>query len=722
MSETTDRPQSVTNEAKGRAHVDQQVGYIDTYIKKVVHHHHTYQGTYQETSESPEKTFEAACEYLAGGAASKAAELIESALARGLRSAKVAYYWELALLAGRPFDHLSTVDLQKLDRAQELARGSEPDEWTPAALVIEELLACFSNQVRQGQDAEDDIYRYDAAFERYEALSESRRTEMGRHLSLLFSGGLQNRLDEERRQQIAQHRMGGDRLHRVPTFFEPDPAEPRRRTPTPPHVGPRHWIATVAGALAVVAGLVLLFRRSWSSAPVATTLLGLVLAAGCLGLVAVAPRLLDRRVLHARREEHVWFDVAVGPDQVEVQPTMLHELIRARIHEVVPGDLDDDGEARFWDAVGPELALLSDALHTEYPSTGDDAVAPQELDWLIRWHVRRLVWLWDSGDLGPPESAWTSTPRREQVLLATSTGMVVAACGLMLVTIARWSLPALGVVLGGPALLALGAACLVFGSATGTERRRYRQEVSESRQLLAAERSAWEAEVARLANRPSDLEMAEWLDYDKDHIRLSAMKDWGLRNGNVIAHVVLTEPHPESASGRVAGGPRRYERYIVRLFLLTDNGVRTLDVHVDFATGAENKQQRRAFRYDAIASARIEEPTVRRHGRRQAATPDGGGPRNGNRTIRRQALHLTLVNGEEFDINADYEQLLADEDRRDNEKLLLLEMETSGAVSTLRTLEAVAGEGREWISREQERKRRTASTYQNIDEPPEPSP
>jgi hypothetical protein len=53
------------------------------------------------------------------------------------------------------------------------------------------------------------------------------------------------------------------------------------------------------------------------------------------------------------------------------------------------------------------------------------------------------------------------------------------------------------------------------------------------------------------------------------------------------------------------------------------------------------------------------------------------------------------VNGEEYAINADYESGLADENVLDPEWLTALEMETSGAVSTLRTLESVAGEGRE---------------------------
>jgi hypothetical protein len=709
MSEATEQARTVLT-AEGQAHVDQQVGHIGTYIKKVVHHHTTY----QDSAQSPEKTFEAACEYLAGGAASKAAEMIEEAQAHGFQSAKVAYYWQVALLAGRPFDHLSLIDLDRLEQAHCMARDADADGWTAAVEVIEELLECFSLQVQTGDD--DDTYRFDRAFARYERLPDERREEMGRHLALLFSGGLQNRLDRERRRQIEQHRMGCDRRHRAPKFFEPDPAEPRLRHAAGPQIGPGHWVALAAGLVAFALGSATLLWRSSQSAPLKTSVLGVALAAGCLGVALVGPGILHRRAMSNRRENRRWLQVIISTEDVEVRTTDLDKLIHQRVTEVAPTDHEE--RTRFWEAADPELTVLSDALHGLYASGEAEVVEPpQRIDWLVRWHVHRLFEAWTSGALRPDADPRRWATREEALVLAVAAGTVAGATGLLTITIARWSLAAIGSMLGGLFLLVSGVVGLLVGATVYSERRRFREEAAGNRRLLDEERAAWQHEQARLSDRPRDAEMAEWLDYDKDHVRLSAMKDWGLRNGNVIAHVVLTEPQPESASARIVGGPRRYSHYIVRLFLLTDNGVRTLDVHLDFATGAENKQQRHAFRYDAIASARIEEPTVRRHGRRQVATPEGGGPKGVSRPIRRQTLHLTLLSGERFDINVDYEGLLADEDRFDNDKLLTLEMETSGAVSTLRTLESVAGEGREWISRERERNRRTASSYQRPADP-----
>lgn len=76
----------------------------------------------------------------------------------------------------------------------------------------------------------------------------------------------------------------------------------------------------------------------------------------------------------------------------------------------------------------------------------------------------------------------------------------------------------------------------------------------------------------------------------------------------------------------------------------------------------------------------------------------------------RQSLSLTLFNGAPIGINANYEPLMA-EGRRDQAALTKLEQETTGAISTLRTLESVAGEGKEWIMRERERSARTIADY-----------
>jgi hypothetical protein len=60
---------------------------------------------------------------------------------------------------------------------------------------------------------------------------------------------------------------------------------------------------------------------------------------------------------------------------------------------------------------------------------------------------------------------------------------------------------------------------------------------------------------------------------------------------------------------------------------------------------------------------------------------------------------------------ADYVSQLPDEQREDRAALESVAMDTSGAVSALRTLESVAADGREWIVRERERTRRQIEDY-----------
>lgn len=703
---------SISNKASGSARVRQQIGQIGTNIEhaRIVHTHST---TYQYSTESPPDMFAAACQYLAGGAGMKAADLIEDARARGYESSKVAYYWQLALLAGRPFDHLSPADFEKLDRAQDMARKLGPDKWTAAAGVIEDLLQCFIAQVKSKEGFDGD--RFDRVIARYESLPEALRDEAGRHLALLLNGGIQDRLDSERRRQIERHRMGNGRRRRVPLFFEPDPAQPQRRKAASPDVRLRHWLALIGGAASFASGVFLLLVRVAETNLLTVGILAVLFVWGCLGAILLVPENLYYRAMYRRRRALRTAVLADRPGRFADTSSALDGLIADRFTEVAPADPDE--ATRFVRAVIVERTLLSDDLHTLYKSSDVAPVSPERIDWLIRWHVRRTADAWESGALRAVGPRHPTAGRQAALLLAIS-ALAVGGC-LGLVAIARWDVGSVLSMLAVVVLLCGGTKSVIKGATVYSEKRRFEEEDKGYERLLDEEEAAWRAERRRLSDRPGDAQMAEWLDYDKDHIRLSALREWGLSNRDVIAHVVLTEADPESASARVPDGPRRYSRYIVRLFLLTHNGVRHLAVHLDFASGAENKQQRHAFRYDAIASARIEEPTVRRHGRRQIATPVGGGPRDGtSRPIRRQALHLTLINGEHVEINADYEKLLADEDQHDNEALFTLEMETSGAVSTLRTLESVAGEGRDWIRREQERSRHAVSDYQHLTEAP----
>lgn len=687
------------NRAEDNASIGQQIGRIDAGTVVV------WSQTYELHSDSPAALFELGRNYLAGGAAAEALELIGRAIARGHRSPEVAYYSALSVLAGKPFDQVSHLDIEVLRLAVGMADEFEFGPWREATHVAHDLLDCYARQ--RTPDVVFDPEAFDHVMERHDQLPEQRQEEIGRHLAMLLAGAGRDRMDAERRKQIRRHRMGGNRRRRAPLFFDADPVEPRRRQPDPPLSGWSRWCLLGTGTILLAAAAIwVLIGVAHAGAVHALALAGLW-APGLFGLVVLGAEQVyltwaNHRVDAIRR--------TVRDPNPELRPIDgLAIVVAYRVDKAGPKDLED--HAAFDVAIAGEEALLVTVLSELYGPDSSSPVTALELDWLIHWHARRLADRWRSGQL----DRWSNHRRltRGRAAGLAAAAAAAAAGGIVAaVTLLHWQFGVgVAVLVGATALTVLGVLAVKAGHPVLSDRRRVREEHAAYETLLVDEQQAWKAERERLRWRPSDVEMATWMDYDKDLIRLEAMRRWGLTNRDVVGHVVVTEAAKICRRSRERGGPARYSRYVVHLFLLTTNGVRQLDVTVDFDTGAENNQQRHAFRYDAIARVKIEEPTVRRHGRRQNASPEGGGPDDGTpRPVLRQSLSLTLIDGTRIDIKAEYQDQIADEDRDDREALFDLERQTSGAVSALRTLESVAGEGREWLKRERERERETANS------------
>jgi hypothetical protein len=646
----------------------------------------------QHYGREPENDLEKAYFHLEAGAPRSAARLFREEVRRGRSSPNIAYHWALSIVSGRPFDQLDRNDQNALRAAYRAAATGDGDGWRAALRVVELLLDCYS---RQQLDENLDRERLDAAFLAYDRLPVERKREIGRHLRDIVGGVVKDRLDQARRGQIRAERLGRGRRRRVPLFFQPDPAEPRQRS-----VRPRQTeLADVAafGLGTIVAGIAAFaaFVAVWRVDRLAAGLLGLLWLAGAFCLVVVGPesRSFSRAVRSWMRE--------IEPVEPSVEP--LRTLVLSRLDSLTPDD--PDSAARFRNGTAAERDRLIADLRAIYGSVAE----PAEIEWLVRWHAYRIGRAWRERTL--PSLRLPPAPVPGRVAALRLVLGLVAGAGLAVAALVRAHQPL-------PLLLAVAAAIglyagerlLLSGEAVVTEPLRYRAEVVAAERLYDQERAAWWRERERLADRPTDKEMADWLEYDKDHVRGVAMTRWGLTNSDVISQVVFTELVTGCRSARRTG-PIRYSRYEIRVFLLTGNGVRSLRLTVDADSGAENRHEWLAFRYDAIASVVVEEPTTRRGGRRQLASREGGGPEQPPRPILRQLLELRLLNDQKIEIRIDYENRLTTV-RPDWEELFALELDSSGAVSTLRTLETVAGEGKEWIRRERERMRHVAAEFE----------
>ena len=203
---------------------------------------------------------------------------------------------------------------------------------------------------------------------------------------------------------------------------------------------------------------------------------------------------------------------------------------------------------------------------------------------------------------------------------------------------------------------------------------------------------------------------------------------------DVLAHATLTEPAQGCVGRRLPYGPPRYSAYKVTIFLLTRAGVRLAAMTLDFVTGEAFDPVRRAFRYDTIMSARLQESGIRYDSVSRQATPAPAypwangqyGPAGSQDIVRRnidgsvilrQDFRLSIEDGEGLRFLVEnFESVSpppkagerAEEPGRpeDPVDLLDLALDTSGVGSALELLELVCGHPDPWVQRQIRRRTR----------------
>lgn len=204
----------VHNVAMDEAHVDAQIGYVDGNV------------TIYSVSENdqPDRKYQVGLNYLKGDMPRRAETLIRDAAMFGHRSGEVAYYWVLAILSDRSFDHLGPDEFTHLSAAGTMAAEFPRNTWRQAFDVVIELIHCITEEEEHGLP---DLTRFSAAFDAYRGLPKARRDEIHRHLEMILNGWIQDRVEELEAQHVQAMRLSGNREHRVWKFFEPTPTAPR---------------------------------------------------------------------------------------------------------------------------------------------------------------------------------------------------------------------------------------------------------------------------------------------------------------------------------------------------------------------------------------------------------------------------------------------------------------------------------------------------------------
>lgn len=701
---------SYTNAAGGNARVGAQIGVV----------HGDVRVEYQIKGTSAEEKFTVGLNHLRTGAPREAEKLIREAYAHGLTTNRVRFYYALALVSNRSIKDVVQESFTQLDATFAAVDPSSPDHFADGLLTVRALIGCVVEQdLRGGTPGED---RLTEALRQFDALPADLREEVGRHLDMVLVGAIEDELEARESVEIEHRRLANDRTRRAIKFFLPDPAEPRPRPVVAPPLSLALRLQLAGAGAAALLGLLLLFTivvRTGRWGPWALWLIdvgaAVAIAWGAGEVVAAREwrrRVDQRRAGTAPPVRDPW--AATSPTEEQERFAAFMEASYAlAFRAAAPAD---PGAAERWSrqTAGLQRSLLAETIET-YAEHGSSR--PDSLEWLTYHRARRAGGQWRAGELD--KQRLEHRPRRER-LIALYAGAAVLAVGGLLLVGALFS-AALVSAFFGLLLTGVGTHFLVhlgLGPYAEHRCRPWVQEEADSE--FAGDQAAYEERVVYLRDRPTDLEMAAWLEYDTRFIKSEALKEYGLSRRDVVTHLILTEAAAGCWRARVPWGPARYTEYDVRLFLLTENGVRQFVITLDFVHGLLRDHRRLGFNYEKLASATVNEVGVRFAGRKRKVvlldagtdTETSDEPDPAGALVLRQSFRLTLVTRQYIDVLIEnYQFWAATLDGEDEARLFALAMETSGVSTAMRILEAVAVEGRDWIRQERTRYLRTLQQY-----------
>ena len=678
------------------------------------------------------------------------------------------------MLSSRSFDDLGQEHFGALNKCTAMVDTGRPDEWMRALRVVTRFVGCLIYEVRYGHldDAE-----LNQVFLAYDRLDDQRCEEIRRHLDLMMTGALQDRMEAKYAGEIQKLRMDGGRQERAWKFFEPDPCPPVLvHLPEPSLSGTCRAMA-LAGAFLAGAALVAAFCVTILPRPLLALLLAIGLGGGGYLLVTRGrPWLVRKGQLAAdaaRYSEPVTrsrYSLAQpGPENDDddgyewgenddADARHRRELRHLRLYRSFAdlwvdlrfADENPDGanKRQKWDEETRGLRAALAARVRRHYARPDRNLG--EVNWLIKWHAKRARQRWDNGTLRAHRDELREGGTMDGFLFAV--GMIAAAAGLICGMAGLFATnPEIGalliVVTGAGTALIIRSAADVYA----IYRDLYLAESALAEAEHAEEWQAFEEWESQLENRPTDEEMARWLDYDKFFIKNLAMKDRNRVNRNLVTYAILTEDLWPCRSARVLYGPPRYSKYRVIVFLLTEGGVRQVSMHLNFSDGRVSNPLSHSFSYEKIAWAKVAEAGWRfdsgrrrvvvfdeeLNGRRSADDVDDSqdswdtrlrrsegtegprrhteGPRSGTNDVKdpedidslifAQALRLSLVDREPIDVLVEnFDRGFLDRLRENKEALLELALDNSGVAGAVRLLDTVAWEGPNWLRLQRERR------------------
>ncbi|GAA2232922.1 hypothetical protein GCM10010413_34490 [Promicromonospora sukumoe] len=636
----------------------------------VVHNANVYQIS---ATDPPEKKYRTGVRYLEDGVPRKAEELFSEAMADGLDTAEVRFHWALSMFSARSDRDLTKDERARLTTAAERFVAHEDDEeYGPALGAVRELIIHRLDPSAEG---------IELAEKRILALPGALRERSLRHLDKVLSAATKDNVWANTKKQALLERHSGSRGHRVWAYFEADPAGPRARPAQLPHIAPGERARIAAGTLlcALTVGYLGWLTLS-SAAPVAIVAYALALAAAWV----TARNAFEWRYRVKRlrwEEQRRRASAANGGSDGRGFAAGVTRSFEFYFSKYRPRDHEKD----WWLA---ETAGLRTYLRDEIVEIYREShVSLANVVWLIRYHAIDVQKQWRAGTIDDHKVRFQIADRTK-ILCVLGLTILLLTVGCVIQN-ALQAQPA-------------GAAVATFLAVAGglytarkwhrvaSGRRHYIDDLYDEGRRREGRENEFRRWTQRLKDaRPSEEEMETWLRSDTTILIADALEHFRISWRDVISYAVLRVPTPSASRAQERNGPLRYNSYALRLFLITEDGVREVSKVLNFETGAFNSEERNTFRFDAVSSVNVVKGADGRQNLRLTLT---NGPTRDILVTKGQDLELAaddLRNPERPDTDADVEP--------DNP--LDTSLDTTGFAPTLRILEGIAADGKNWIAR-----------------------
>ncbi|QUQ64553.1 hypothetical protein [Kutzneria sp. CA-103260] len=653
MTTDEDATDSTTNTAEQGSTVGIQASHVEN--SPVFHESTVY---YVPPDASASEQYAVGLNYLANGVPSQARELISKAIARGHDGGEIQFHWMLAMLSKRSYRDLTTEERNTVDRFTQTVHAYADDEWKRALQAICELLSCLTEVGRDPGRALQELHD----------LQPLQRDQIIQHLDLVLTGGIKDSLWAETRRMAKEGRFGHDRLQRVWAYFHPDPIGPRARPPAEESTTLADRIrALVWSCMFVTASGYLGWLALIHAAPLPILAYLLAIVAACVA--AHSGREWRYRVERLAAKERAYRGRA-GTDRTP-DDGFASRVSRSFAHYFaiyVP----DGTDRPVWlhGTRGIHKALRDEVVELYR----EDRVSVDRVNWLIRHLVSDVKRQWKNGSLWAfREHHRTPTVVKVSCVLALlALAPLVAVVVVAVVPTAPFS-----AVVAFLFALASGRAVAVGRLRIFCERQRYAEEHQDHEHEEQSRTDAYRRWKAKLeSTRPSEGEMEAWLNCDKTMVLNDTLAHYRLSWRDIIAYAFLQTPTRGAKRACMPDGPWRFSKYDIRLFLVTQDGVREVGTEIEFERGILNNQDRNNYRFDAVSSVYVARKSPVSY-----------------------TLELTLTNGPTRNIQITDPELQAGS-KEDVETLAKINLDTAGFTHTLHILEGIAAEGKTWIDRD----------------------